>query len=475
MKIAADSISAQNADKLVFLLRQPPRTEPNDAAWVTQLLKEHPAAQSSDSDLMHWEKFLVAYITFCSTEDKFTALIDCALGMNYAFDAAWQLPVVKLIYGHLVSQAFQATSQGAALNKTQKIKSACVALDALRAKMQDRLPLPNSRKAGTLFLLNYVFKCYLSLQNLAQLHKVLDYVFTHVLPDTSMVLQYFSKSDQVTHYYYLGKFYLIQHNIPEASLNLKKAFKFCHVDAVKNRRLIVIHLVAAQIVRGRFPQRRNGNIPLLRQYNIYQYFAPLIYAISSGNMHGFVQALDGPNQPFFIKFHLYNILRVRCEYLVHRNLLKKVFIIGSSITTCGTFGYNAANTSDDIGMDVDATASASAATTTQTPRIDFVDIATALLAVKDPSYLDALEDTENAESTSGPKYHSETIICLLSQMVDAGLVKGYVSLSKQCLVVSRKMPFPELTEAMDRLISRERWWVARVARRNNVGDDEDDD
>jgi hypothetical protein len=57
-----------------------------------------------------------------------------------------------------------------------------------------------------------------------QMQKVLDYVFQHVLPSPKMVDLFFGKRDRVPFHYYMGKFHLIQHNIPEVRILLIMTF-----------------------------------------------------------------------------------------------------------------------------------------------------------------------------------------------------------------------------------------------------------
>lgn len=59
------------------------------------------------------------------------------------------------------------------------------------------------------------------LNNMKQMQKVLDYVFTHVLPDQrhapegGLLVKWFPRSERATYHFCMGKFLLMQHNVPE--------------------------------------------------------------------------------------------------------------------------------------------------------------------------------------------------------------------------------------------------------------------
>ena len=54
------------------------------------------------------------------------------------------------------------TEKSGQRKRADNVKAACVLLDALRAKMMDRQPFPAAtKKAGILFTLNLIFRCYL--------------------------------------------------------------------------------------------------------------------------------------------------------------------------------------------------------------------------------------------------------------------------------------------------------------------------
>lgn len=122
-----------------------------------------------ESVLPVWERFLTQWFLYAkihqqkqmNIEEAADALFECALALNYAFDHHWMLPIVKWLYQQLVRLSMQADDQLLrGQHKATKVKQACVALDALRNKMQDRYPFPATRKAGIVFVMNMTFRCY---------------------------------------------------------------------------------------------------------------------------------------------------------------------------------------------------------------------------------------------------------------------------------------------------------------------------
>jgi hypothetical protein len=60
-----------------------------------------------------------------------------------------------------------------------------------------------------------------------QMQKVLDYVFTHVLPEeqrapeNGLLVTWFPRSERATYHFWMGKFLLVQHHVTEVSTTHK--------------------------------------------------------------------------------------------------------------------------------------------------------------------------------------------------------------------------------------------------------------
>lgn len=119
-----------------------------------------------------------------------------------------------------------------------RVKAICVPLDALRAKMMDRQSFPTTKKAGIVFIVNLIFRCYLHLNQLKQMQKVLDYVEQYVLPDNSLLDRWFSKAERTTYHYFMGRFLLLQHRVRDAAQHLEQAYLLCPRSCLDHKEFV---------------------------------------------------------------------------------------------------------------------------------------------------------------------------------------------------------------------------------------------
>jgi hypothetical protein len=195
-------------------------------------------------------------------------------------------------------------------------------------------------------------------------------------------------------------------------------------------------------------------------------------------MNSFVQAIDGSDsqvKKFLMHHHLYNVLRWRCELLIWRNLLRRIFIVGSCVPGGGTFGFttSAWEIENDGGMAVDASSGSGSGP----PRIAFSDIAVAIKLSTPAAEGEQRADLNCWANWNWPQSEAdlfETVFCLATRLIESGLLKGYISPSNQCIVISRKQPFPVPSEAVKRLMEKEQWWKPRSTDRRNIIEDDED-
>ncbi|EKD18620.1 PCI domain-containing protein [Drepanopeziza brunnea f. sp. 'multigermtubi' MB_m1] len=102
-----------------------------------------------------------------------------------------------------------------------------------------------------------------------------------------------------------------------ANMVLKLLFK---------RRAILIHLLSANMILGRFPSQAFANRP---EADIVAKFMPIANAIRKGNMVAFKHALgpEAGNEKWFFRHGVYLQLLHRCEVLVWRTLARRVFLL----------------------------------------------------------------------------------------------------------------------------------------------------
>lgn len=201
-----------------------------------------------------------------------------------------------------------------------------------------------------------------------------------------MYLSEYSKADRVGYRYYLGRYYLSQQQFRRSRSHLLWAFDHCTNSAPHNKRLILIYLTTASLPLGVF-----ASAELLQIAGLSQYFQPLTVALSKGNYSGFHAHLDSL-EDWFNTYQIYLYLSQRCDMILYRSLVRRVFIL-----------------------------SRSDAEPQKTPNIRFTRLLSAIQwATKDNSW-----DLMDLES-----------LCV--SLIDGGYVKGYVHHLNKVLVLDKR-------------------------------------
>jgi nuclear mRNA export protein PCID2/THP1 len=131
----------------------------------------------------------------------------------------------------------------------------------------------------------------------------------------------------VTYLYYLGRYHFSNNHFYYAAQCLQSAYDQCHAKCIKQRRRILVFLISANMILGRFPSRAFMSRP--EAADILEKFAPVSKAIRTGNMIAFKQAL-GPefgNEQWFFQQGVLLPLKSRCEVLVWRSFARRVFLL----------------------------------------------------------------------------------------------------------------------------------------------------
>ncbi|GAB7365991.1 hypothetical protein MBLNU230_g7318t1 [Neophaeotheca triangularis] len=199
---------------------------------------------------------------------------------------------------------------------------------ALTACCQDRLGgldennVPTGKKAGIYKFANVMFKILFQCQNLQSAAFFLENIFQQSPP-----LGAYSRRDRVTYLYYLGRFHFHYGHFWRAHLALQAAYdESPAIDAcIKQRRLILIFLIASNILNGRFPSAALFQRP--EAVDLAPRFLPLCNALRSGDVRAYRQALsnNSPNYPFFAHYRIYMQLLNVCEVLLRRTLVRNAF------------------------------------------------------------------------------------------------------------------------------------------------------
>lgn len=141
-------------------------------------------------------------------------------------------------------------------------------------------------------------------------------------------LENYPAAHRVTYLYYLGRYLFANNSFYLANKALTEAYMQCHVQCLNQRRLILIYLVSSNIIMGRFPSLQLLQKP--EAQGLYDIFYPVCRIIQSGDYLALRNhfATGSPAAQWFLKKGLLYQMRNRCELLVWRSLIRKVFIFG---------------------------------------------------------------------------------------------------------------------------------------------------
>ncbi|KAJ5052293.1 uncharacterized protein L3040_002047 [Drepanopeziza brunnea f. sp. 'multigermtubi'] len=180
---------------------------------------------------------------------------------------------------------------------------------------------PEGKKIGIYSFANMVLKLLFKSKKTA----LAKQLFTNTA-NQSPPLGLYPAAQRVTYLYYLGRYHFATGHFYFAQSCLQSAYNQCHAQCIRQRRAILIHLLSANMILGRFPSQAFANRP---EADIVAKFMPIANAIRKGNMVAFKHALgpEAGNEKWFFRHGVYLQLLHRCEVLVWRTLARRVFLL----------------------------------------------------------------------------------------------------------------------------------------------------
>lgn len=141
----------------------------------------------------------------------------------------------------------------------------------------------------------------------------------------SPALSHYPAPQRVTYLYYLGRYMFANNHFFRAQLALQSAYDQCHREALSHRLRILTYLIPANIILGRCPNRHLFSRPDAQPLEAR--FRPLCETIAKGDIVAFEKLLDldEDNAQWFLRKQMLFQLRNRCEVLVWRSLVRRVF------------------------------------------------------------------------------------------------------------------------------------------------------
>lgn len=224
-------------------------------------------------------------------------------------DAAFFTQPIQLLSHGLVYFAITADRKKRS-NKNEKTSEAARQMTTtLGVACIDRSVEEASKRRAAFSLANGLFKIYFFLNNM----RLCDTVIKNVSNVLHQLETHYPKAELVTFHYYLGRLALYQRRLHKARDSLKKAFDLCKADSWRNRRLILIYLIATSLPLGILPRP-----VLLEHFQLQDVFQEVVGSLRTGNWPGVLNGLER-NRDWFRYKGIYILLREKLEVICWRN------------------------------------------------------------------------------------------------------------------------------------------------------------
>ena len=184
---------------------------------------------------------------------------------------------------------------------------------------------PEGRRSGIYVTANLCLKLFFHCKKLRSAEQIFGNIYQQSPP-----LAIFPVAQRVTFLYYLGRYLFANNHYFRAQLALQGAYNQCHKQCIQQRRLILIHLIASNIILGRFPRSTVWQRP--EAAGLQSKFEPFCSAIRRGDLASFrkLTEVDNDYAEWFIQKRILLQMSNRCEILVWRSLARRSFLLVGS-------------------------------------------------------------------------------------------------------------------------------------------------
>ncbi|EON65482.1 hypothetical protein W97_04720 [Coniosporium apollinis CBS 100218] len=181
---------------------------------------------------------------------------------------------------------------------------------------------PDGKKVGIYTIANLCLKILFQCRKTRNAEQIFSNIYNQSPP-----LSIYPRPERITYLYYLGRFLFSNNHFYRAQHALQAAYDQCPPHRLKQRRLILIYLVASNIILGRFPSAALYSQP--EALGFAERFAPLCRSIARGDLATFRRLTDPKNEhaSWFLHYRIFLQLKNRCEVLVWRSLIRKTFVL----------------------------------------------------------------------------------------------------------------------------------------------------
>ncbi|KAI7165646.1 hypothetical protein D0869_09711 [Hortaea werneckii] len=183
---------------------------------------------------------------------------------------------------------------------------------------------PQGKKKGIYLIANLCLKILFQCRKTRNATQIFENIY-----NLSPPLSIYPKSQRVTYLYYLGRYLWQNNHFYRAQLALQYAYDEspARPECKRQRRHILVYLLASNIILGRFPSSTLFNRP--EAQGLAGLFLPLCRSIRAGDLAAFHHHLsfDNPHAPWFLHFRILLQLRNRAEVLVWRSLVLRTYAL----------------------------------------------------------------------------------------------------------------------------------------------------
>lgn len=230
-------------------------------------------------------------------------------------DENWGLPILMTLSHDLRQLAMQADKECDSSRTGEMMeKAADVLMSCFRVCVNDtRSSLDNTKRWGTLHIVNQLFKIYFKIKALHLCKPLIRAI------ENSAIINQFKISELVTYRYFTGCKAMFEGDFKLSSNHLTFAFERCHRYGRNNKRLILTYLIPVRMLLGGLPSPT-----LLKKYQV-EYYAPIAKALREGNIRELDLAIR-EQERIFVAHGIYLILE-KLKIIAYRNLFKRVFLL----------------------------------------------------------------------------------------------------------------------------------------------------
>ena len=181
---------------------------------------------------------------------------------------------------------------------------------------------PDGRRIGIYPCANLCLRLFFHCHKIRSAEQIFGNIYQQSPP-----LEAYPASQRVTFLYYLGLYQFANNHFIRAIKALQAAYQQCTAQLPRQRRRILVPLIAANVCLGRFPSRALLSRP--EAEGLDKVFLPLCNAIRLGDLATFrtLTDIDTLTGTWMLKYRILLQITNRCEVVLWRSLARRTFLL----------------------------------------------------------------------------------------------------------------------------------------------------